>query len=313
MNKFQKAAHFLTGRSGVNGSLKQYMGDSTYLPPVIDDVDGNNGIYLSTYTAFLEHKLTFGVYVRNTFTRGGEAISGAKKSIKFQLSLATPVPGATYRSYKGGQSNAVDLDTQAVANLAKALEEGVHSPLQLETIGGETATLRSDQHCLVFSVPVNGVHSNVSLGFEQIFQLRMCILEYCSFISPEIDPETTFNQLVKAAGGLIPNKNGFNNYNHRSVTSHSLLSNLIEKMNGAIDATSLEMAIGSFSESDVTEKTKKCLWAIGNKKWNHGQAGLELIKIIQNNAGEELAREIVEEVNKGNTQFLDRMLVIKQG
>ena len=297
---------FLSGRSGATGSLNNLIrqGDHPFKIPVIGE--NGAGVYLSQHTAFLEHKLLFGLYVRNTLERDTGLISGVKRTVKFVLGRGYKKAGDKYIQYPkaNDQSKEVmfEVDSNHLGELAKVLD-GESTGFGMDVRSGISIAFKAAGGSISIATNGSPLNINLTLSIEAIFEMKIAIMKYCKLLHPEINPETTYQALkcTLITSGQVPAQESPSaGQKERAITPK--FSEALEFIN---DIHSLEAALAIQSDGPTTGKTKSCLWAIGHNTWNRGEQGLKIIQTIQNFAGEEFSRSIVDDANRSNFEILD--------
>jgi hypothetical protein len=310
---YHKVNAFLSGLYGFTGTLKAFINRNDFTAPQV--TDGTAGLYVSQSTMFLEHKLIFGVYVRNTFNSSNQA-TGVKRSIKLVMSEGKS-NGAGGLSYsKGGSDNELyaELNTTDVSNLAHAIQVNLKS-CHIES-SGASLSLLNHNNSIKLSMSKGAKSLSVILTNEAIFELKANIAKYCILLHPELPADLSVKFLVESATisqGLSESDHVSSSRLELSADTSSnnshqqAISKLKESLPRIKDIVTLDLVLGNLETTPTTEKTKKCLWAIGNQKWGKGEPGLMIIKSFQSEGGEDLCRQVVDCANKGDLSILNQI------
>lgn len=312
---YHKINAFLSGLYGFTGTLKEFIGRGKFSVPLISNEGG--GVYVSQSTVFLQHKLMLGVYVRNT-VNSHDLPTGVKRSIKIVISKGTQVTAGGYSYAKSGTDDELysELGTSEISYIAAFLH-GFSSSCTVEGAGASLSITKGPSD-VVLSLEKAGKKLSMPLSCEALFELRSNIAKYCLLLHPELPADLSLRFLAESSGVL---SNQLNNSAVQPISSSveypsmptpsaeddNPMYKLHQSLSSVNDIVTLELVLGSLFDEPASDKTKKCLWAIGNQKWKKGEKGLIIIQCLQNEAGERLCRQIVESANNGNLDILDLM------
>jgi len=299
---YKKVHNYLSGKTGYPGGLLALLnqGLKKFTLPVIGEE--GRGSFITQHTGFFEDKISFGLFARNVSNPHTNELTGVKRVLKFILGKSRLEVGTNRVVYPGAGDKdrqlSFELDHEHITKLAVLFDGGL-SEVEYATVNDISITIKQTSEGLSISTRGGELSFNLLLKSESIFELRMAILKYCLLLHPEVPPEATLDQLVKSFSVQtdISAQKGLSRRESDTTGANSL-----QYVN---DIHTLKQAFASQGAGPATPKTKSCLWAIGHNGWIRGQNGLDIIQVLQNHAGEDYCRMLVDSANSGDFKVMD--------